>query len=153
METGVPNYAKEIRYRPVTDEDRDFLYQLHVWTMKEYVDKTWGWEDAFQESVFIQNFNPDYQMIITFNDKDAGMISIEYKDDEIFLRAIEIHPQYQRKGIGTFIVESLIEEGIRQDKPVMLYVLKVNPAKELYERLGFNAVSETTTHFIMRTNI
>ena len=153
VETRAPNYSKGIQYRTVTEEDRDYLYHLHVLTMKEYVDKTWGWEDAFQEAAFDQHFNPDEQKIITFNDKDAGVISIEYKDDEIFLRAIEVHPEYQRKGIGTFIIQSLIEEGIRQDKPVRLYVLKVNPAKKLYERLGFNVVSEITTHFIMRTDI
>ena len=51
-----PGKADEkIRFRPATENDTDFLYALHVATMKDYVDKTWGWDDAFQETVFRKN--------------------------------------------------------------------------------------------------
>jgi ribosomal protein S18 acetylase RimI-like enzyme len=32
---------------------------------------------------------------------------------------------------------------------VTLQVLKVNPARRLYERLGFRVTGETPTHFLM----
>ncbi len=35
--------------------------------------------------------------------------------------------------------------------PVALQVLKVNPARHLYERLGFSVVGETAMHCLMRT--
>jgi len=35
--------------RPATPDDFDFLYLLHVETMKEYVDQTWGWDDTVQK--------------------------------------------------------------------------------------------------------
>ena len=34
--------------RPASAHDRDFLFDLHRATMKEYVDATWGWNDDEQ---------------------------------------------------------------------------------------------------------
>jgi hypothetical protein len=36
--------------------------------------------------------------------------------------------------------------------PTVLQVLKVNPARQLYERLGFRRVGETATHFKMQAD-
>ncbi|HEU0296255.1 MAG TPA: GNAT family N-acetyltransferase [Anaerolineales bacterium] len=144
---------QQVRFRPGTENDADFLYALHAATMKEYVDKTWGWDDAFQEAVFRKNYVPAEIQVITFAEKDMGMLSLEERLEDVFLRAIEIHPEYQGQGIGTAIIKKIIAEGALKMKPVFLHVLKVNPAKRLYERLGFSVVSETSTHFQMRTSL
>jgi ribosomal protein S18 acetylase RimI-like enzyme len=121
--------------------------------MKEYVDKTWGWDDAFQESVFRKNYVPAEIQVITSDEKDIGMLSLEERVEDVFLRAIEIHPDYQGQGIGAAIIIKIIAEGTLKMKPVFLHVLKVNPAKKLYERLGFSVVNETPTHFQMKTSL
>lgn len=143
---------QKIGFRPAFDQDYDFLYQLHVATMKDYVDKTWGWNDDFQEKIFKEKFEPDKLKIITFDKKDIGIIVIEDRDEDVFLRIIEILPEYQNKGIGKYIVQSLIDKAKNENKVVFLYVLKVNPAQNLYKSLGFEIISEITTHYIMRTN-
>jgi GNAT superfamily N-acetyltransferase len=144
---------KSIGYRPAIENDIDFLYSLHVATMKEYVDRTWGWDDAFQESMYRRNYVPAEIQIVLYDDKDIGMLSVEEGEDDIFLRIIEIHPEYQGKGIGTVIINKIIADGAQKMKPVRLRVLKVNPAKRLYDRLGFSTVEETSTHYIMLTSI
>lgn len=143
---------QKIGFRPAFDQDYDFLYQLHVATMKDYVDKTWGWNDDFQQKIFKEKFEPDKLKIITFDKKDIGIIVIEDRDEDVFLRIIEILPAYQNKGIGKYIVQSLIDKAKNENKVVFLYVLKVNPAQNLYKSLGFEIISEITTHYIMRTN-
>jgi ribosomal protein S18 acetylase RimI-like enzyme len=142
-----------IGYRPAMESDIDFLFALHIATMKEYVDKTWGWEDDFQESLFRRNYVPSGIQIVTYLGRDMGMLSMEERDADIFLRAIEIHPEYQGKGIATAIVNRIIADGVQKMKPVFLRVLRVNPAKRLYDRLGFSVVEETATHFYMKTSL
>ena len=141
----------QIGFRPARETDLEFLYQLHVLTMKEYVDQTWGWDEPFQQSVFRKNFNPAELQVVTFNNSDIGMIAVEYQDEVTFLRVIEIHPHYQRQELGTHILRSLLDKAAHSRKPVVLRVLKVNPAQRLYQRLGFKVVEETATHYIMRT--
>ena len=142
----------QIRFRQAQENDANFLYALHVATMKEYVDKTWGWEDAFQEAVFRERYVPAEVQIITWNGKDIGMISVEEKKEDVFLRTIEIHPLYQRQGLGTSIIQQIVADAASRKKSVFLRVLKVNPAQRLYERLGFRIVEETPTHYMMRTS-
>ena len=144
---------QSIEYRPAEESDIDFLYALHVATMKEYVAKTWGWDDAFQETVFRKNYVPAQIQIIQYDGKDIGMLSVEERTDNVFLRAIEIHPEYQGKGIGTAIINMILAAGIQKGKPIRLQVLKVNPAKRLYDRLEFSVIEETATHYIMLTSI
>lgn len=142
----------QISFRQAHDSDAGFLYGLHISTMKEYVDKTWGWDDTYQETIFREKFVPAEIQIIKLNGKDIGMISLEENSEEVFLRTIEIYPTYQRQNLGTTIIQQIIDDAIRKTKPVRLRVLKVNPAKRLYERLGFSVIEETKTHYIMRTS-
>ena len=142
-----------IDFRQATEEDFDFLYAMHIATMKDYVNQIWGWDDAFQESLFRERYTPAQIQVITFDSKDIGMISLEERTDDVFLRAIELLPTHQGQSIGARIIQQIIDDAASKQKPVSLSVLKVNPAKNLYERLGFLTIEKTDTHFIMKTSM
>ena len=117
--------------------------------MREYVDQTWGWRDADQRTRFNQSFRPGDREIIEIENVPVGFISTESTPGKLRLLSIEITPSYQRQGIATSLVQDLISEATNADQLVELQVLRVNPARKLYERLGFTLRSETKTHFIM----
>ena len=48
-----------VTFRPALDGDFEFLWRLHQVTMRDYVDKTWGWDDAFQLQRFRETFQAD----------------------------------------------------------------------------------------------
>ena len=152
MSDGAASH-RAVRMRPATQNDFDFLYALHVATMKDYVDQTWGWNDAFQEMRFRETFDPEDTRIITLDGRDIGMVATQARDADVFLALIEIQPEHQRQGIGAAIIQEIIATGIRMKKPVFLHVLRANPARSLYERLGFSVVAETPTHLHMRTTL
>jgi ribosomal protein S18 acetylase RimI-like enzyme len=82
---------------------------------------------------------------------DIGLIAVDHHPDYIRLRQIFILPEAQGCGIGTAIVRQVIQDARHHGLLVRLQVLKVNyRAKVLYERLGFAAVSETSTHWEMK---
>ena len=147
--TRTPTLRWMYELRPATQNDYDFMYGLLVATMKEYVDQTWGWEEPYQQERFQTTFAPaDYQIILV-NGHDIGAISVDRRDAELFLSEIQIAPEHQRRGFGTAVIQDLIHEAERQRLPVGLQVLKVNPARRLYERLGFRVTDETDTHYQM----
>jgi ribosomal protein S18 acetylase RimI-like enzyme len=140
----------EVELRPATRADYDFLYDLLKATMREYVAQIWGWNEQWQQEYFRQNFDPDKDHVIVLDGRDVGVISTGRKDDEIFLSKIYIAPEYQGRGIGTQLITSILDEALDRRLPVTLQLLKINPAKRLYERLGFVEVGETETHYLMK---
>ena len=143
-------YSMNITLRDVKSRDAAFLYHLHATTMKDYVCQTWGaWDDAWQSGYFREHFDPAICKIIVWQGVDIGVIAVSRRTTEIFLNNIQLLPAYQNQGIGRQLIELLIGEAAWKDIPVTLQVLKVNPARKLYERLGFLVIGETPTHYQM----
>jgi len=46
----------ELRLRPASEEGREFLYALHCHTMREVIEKTWGWDETWQLRDFDRRF-------------------------------------------------------------------------------------------------
>lgn len=136
----------DIRLRPIVDADLEFRWHLQNAALKKYVTETWGWDEEWQRRHFEERFDPDNGLIIVVNGTDAGFWWVNERPDEIFLVSIHLLPEYQRRGIGTRLIRSLTNNSY---KPVRLKVLKVNPARRLYERLGFSISGDLDTHFMM----
>jgi ribosomal protein S18 acetylase RimI-like enzyme len=135
--------------RPATADDFPFLYDLHVAAMKDYVAQTWGWDDAVQQEMFAAGFQPASSQIIVVNGRAVGVLAVECRPTDWFLVNIEIAPAAQGQGLGAAILRDLLATAARDGLPVRLQVLKVNPARRLYARLGFAITGETPTHYLM----
>ena len=141
----------EYTLRPATAADAEFLYALNKITLEEYVAQTWGsWDEEFQRAYFDEHFAPNQSQIICVGEELIGVITRRWEPTCVYLADFRIAPAWQRKGIGTALVLSLLNEARRQNLPVELQVLRVNPARRLYERLGFRTMTETETHYCMR---
>jgi GNAT superfamily N-acetyltransferase len=68
----------------------------------------------------------------------------------LFLGQLYLSRHMQRQGIGTRVLQMLIEEARRAGKPTTLGVVKINPARRLYERLGFQRTQEDRHKVYMR---
>lgn len=133
--------------RRATDADRAFCWRLHVQTMRDYVDATWGWEEADQRQRFEQVFDATALRIVEVDGVPVGALRVDAGGMPVRLLSIAIAPSHQRCGLGTALVQRVVHEA--RDAPVWLQVLKVNPARMLYERLGFVVIGETLTHWQM----
>jgi ribosomal protein S18 acetylase RimI-like enzyme len=136
--------------RPVTDNDYGFLFELHVATMKPYVEQIWGWDDAPQAAMFRNSFVPSKRQVIVIDGQDVGVLHADRRPDEVFLANIEIAPAFQGRGLGGRIITDILVDAHANGLPVSLRLLHVNPARHLYERLGFIEFDRTETHAQMR---
>jgi len=136
----------QIGFRQITNNDLEFLWKLHNLALKDYVAQTWDWDEDWQRLDFTEKFNPADGKIIVVVGVDAGFWRTIERETEMLLVSIRILPEFQNRGIGTKIIKNLLNES---KNPVRLQVLKVNPARRLYERLGFKIFDETETHFKM----
>lgn len=131
-----------ITLRPATQADDEFCYQLHKAAMGDYVAAVWGWDEQVQRGYHARAFTPGRWQIITVNGADAGMLSVDYRPDEVYLARIEIQPGLQSRGIGTRIINALLAEARRRGQDLVLDVLVGNErARALYLRLGLTEVA------------
>lgn len=63
---------------------------------------------------------------------------------------IQIDPAFQGQGLGRRLLAGLLRQADDEGAPVTLSVLKGNPARRLYESLGFTPVEETALEIEMR---
>lgn len=70
--------------------------------------------------------------------------TISYIDDYTPELAIAVLPEYIGKGVGTQLLTHLLEATKEVFPAVVLSVRSTNPAKRLYERMGFVVVSNAT---------
>jgi len=126
-----------VALRPAKPADSEFCFQLHKAAMGDYVAAIWGWDEQRQRDFHDRGFAPGRWQIITANGTDVGMLDVEYRPDEIYLSRIEIHPGYQGRGIGTRLINMLLDEAGQGGQDLVLDVLTVNHrAYALYQRLG-----------------
>jgi ribosomal protein S18 acetylase RimI-like enzyme len=113
--------------------------------MQKYVQMLRGWDGETEREDMGRHFRPGSDQIIIVDGKDVGRLAVDHYPNRIELRHIEILPAYQGRGVGAAIIRDILEEARQVNLPVTLMVLNVNPAKRLYERLGFRTVEELDT--------
>lgn len=140
---------KNTSLRQARAEDLEFLWDLHVASMKDYVEATWGWDETWQRDNFVSHYEPNSAEIIQCDGEDVGLLTVSSLGAFVFLKQLALLLSHQRKGIGSYLVKDIVTRAHSDRCSVLLQVIKVNPARGLYERLGFRVCGETATHYSM----
>jgi ribosomal protein S18 acetylase RimI-like enzyme len=141
-----PNY--KIEYLQATNDDIDYLVDLRIQTMSEHLRKS----SVFQSGPKLRErvlYRFDCARIIVINGERAGLLKVVKEGEEWELSQIQLLGKYQRKGIGEEIIRNIIHEANQKGAHIKLSVLKANPARRLYERLGFVVIRENEHSFDM----
>ena len=137
-----------IALRPARAEDFDYCRRLYFAEMKRIIEQL-GLNRASQEASFQEQWEVTQVRIITLDDCDIGWLQSVPQEDVLFIAQLFVGGLFQRRGIGTEVMNRLIAEATRANQAVCLNVVKVNPAVRLYQRLGFRVVHEDERKFYM----
>lgn len=139
-------------FRKCTVEDFEFLFKLKKQNFKWYVDKIWGWIDEEQKDRLKKDLEEHlaHKQIILIDEKEIGVYAKHITEaGDCFINEISLLKEYQCQGIGTEILSKQLTENKSKNIRTILQVFKDNPAKQLYEKLGFIIYDETETHYKM----
>lgn len=140
----------DVTLRPATIEDLEPLFAIHRAAMRGYVELTYGpWNEPWQAAFFRDHFDTSVRQVILAHGEVAGFLDLIPRDDDLYLSELVIDPVCQGRGIGTHLLRETQARAAAKGMPVRLQVLRVNPARSLYERLGFVTNGETETHHLM----
>jgi ribosomal protein S18 acetylase RimI-like enzyme len=133
----------------VQEQDEAFLYELYRTSREEEV-SGWGWSESDKHAFLHMQFRmqqrsyelqyPSHETrIILVADQPVGRIMSAALADALHLIDITLMPAFRNQGIGSSQIRSLQRRAEMERVPLRLSVLHGNPARSLYERLGFHA--------------
>jgi ribosomal protein S18 acetylase RimI-like enzyme len=148
-----------ISLRPVEPGDDDFLYRVYAGTRADEMALV-PWDDAQKEAFVRMQFNaqhahyqthyPDasYQVILS-GGLPVGRLYVDRSPNELHIIDIALLPEHRNAGIGSALLKDLLAEAEQTGVPVGIYVEHFNPARRLYDRLGFSQVADEGIYYRM----
>jgi ribosomal protein S18 acetylase RimI-like enzyme len=133
-----------------TTEHYPFALGLYLETMQPITEQLMSWNEPKQRESFGAQWKLEEARIIREAENNVGWLQIAESPSDIRLQQFFVVPSRQNNGIGTAVLRRLLAEWRRSRKPVVLTVLKNNPARRLYERVGFSVTGEIGVKFEMR---
>lgn len=157
MET-LQNFQIEVSgldFRPITSADMAFLLSLYGSTRVEEM-KRLDWPDAAkgqfiesqfqaQHTYYQNNYRGAKFWVIRKGGQSVGRLYVhpDFQGNGLRIIDISIAPENRGEGLGTEILNQIKQIAGAMGKAVTIHVESFNPAKNLYERLGFKKISET----------
>lgn len=141
----------DVKFRKCKYSDIDFILKLKELCFKWYIEIIYGWDIYVQREKTIHELDHHINdmKIITLDNKDIGITTFYEENDIYVVGMIAIHPDYQNNGIATNIINNYIKTAQNEKKKIIIKTYKENPARKLYERLGFKIYNEDNTHVHM----
>jgi len=139
--------AGAITLRPAVAEDRPFLLQVYTESRADELAAT-GWTDgqkeAFCQSQFEaqdlhyrQHYRTCAFLVIERDGQPIGRLYRDRRADEIRVVDIALLASERGLGVGGRILQDIQAEAAASGLLVRIHVERTNPARRLYDRLGF----------------
>lgn len=150
-----------VTLRPCRPADLEFLYTVYAGSRADEMALVTDWTEA-QKDAFLrfqfqaqhthyQTSYPDARYDVIVRDgEDIGRLYVARTAHEIRIVDIALLPAYRNQGIGRALVQAVLDEAERAGKIVSIHVEVHNPAKRLYERLGFTVAGEVGVYRLMQ---
>lgn len=152
-----------LAYRPMTDDDLPFVAALYASTRAEEVAAT-GWPPEIRSAFLTQQHEAQHRhyrthypdgewLIVERSGEPIGRLYIEEWERQLRVIDISLTMGARGKGIGRAILEDVIDDARSRGKPVSIHVEKNNPARRLYDRLGFRPVEDKGVYDLLETRL
>ena len=150
----------KVALRPVGDGDEPFVLSVYASTREEELALV-PWSDeqkagfaamqfAAQSAHYAQHYIGMSSDVILVDDEPAGRLLVARWPEEIRIVDIALLPAFRGRGAGSALLRDLMDEATEMAKPLSIHVERGNPARALYQRLGFEQVGETGVHLRMQ---
>ncbi len=145
--------AQGIRLRAELPEDDPFLIALYRTTRESELDMLPDWSEEQKQAFVLFQFNAQrhhYRTVlenvafdvIERHGEPIGRLYSQELRSQLHIVDIALSPEVRGQGLGGAILESLGFHAARAGKALGIFVESYNPARHLYDRLGFQSIGE-----------
>lgn len=151
---------QDISLKESTDHDSEFFIELFG-EIKNSELHLGMWPEPIKSQMIMMQYYafmqtmktefPDHKdYLICFQSKKAGRLQLEKDVKGFRIMNISLLSSFRNKGIGTTIINGLIDDANQKKIPIFLDVDLVNPAFHLYQRLGFEIIQQNEIRYSMK---
>lgn len=156
---GPPGASAVVGLRAATAEDEPFLYTVYASTRAEELALV-DWDDR-QKSAFVQmQFTAQHRyyhehfadaafQIVECEGIPAGRLYVARWPSEVRIIDIALLPRFRNRGIGSGLLGQLQREAADTGNRLSIHVERMNPALNLYTRLGFQVTADQGVYLLM----
>lgn len=151
--------SRELCLRPAEPDDAGLLYRIYASTREDELAVV-PWDAATKEAFLRMQFRaqdtyyratyPDasYDLIVSGDDV-LGRLYLHRGDEAWRVLDIALLPEHRGTGIGTRLLGEILAEAAAAGKPVQIHVEHLNPARHLYDRLGFRQIDDQGIYLLL----
>jgi ribosomal protein S18 acetylase RimI-like enzyme len=144
--------VNELTLRPATPADRDFLLDVYTSTRAAEL-ALLPWDGATKRAFVEQQFSAQdvhYRRfyedatfdVVEVAGAPAGRLSVLRGAGDIRIIDIALLENFRGRGIGTALLQAVLDEAGASERSVSIHVEATNPARALYARLGFDVIAD-----------
>lgn len=145
--------AKGIALRPEAPDDDPFLLALYATTRQAELDQIEGWAEEQKQAFVVMQFNAQRQHyrhnleniafdVIEQDGVPIGRLYTQERQTTLHIVDILLDPAVRGAGLGAALLRGLAADAHAAGKVVTIFVESYNPARRLYDRLGFVQIGE-----------
>jgi ribosomal protein S18 acetylase RimI-like enzyme len=135
-----------------TDEDREFLFEVYAasreaemalvpWTDEQKL-AFLRWQFDLQDRHYRSQYAAAEFQVLHYEGHRIGRLYVHDDGQIVHVIDIAILPPWRGKGIGGGLMRDILERAAASKRAVSLYVEHHNPARRLYQRLGFQTAAD-----------
>jgi len=130
--------------RPASDDDFEALLLLRLAAMRESLEQVGRFDPQRARERLSRGFQPKFTRNILLDGELVGFVVVVPLEDsgEWLLDHLYIHPNAQKLGIGSWVMEQVLQEADRHGKAVRVTALRLSDANRFYQRHGFQLQAE-----------
>jgi ribosomal protein S18 acetylase RimI-like enzyme len=160
VSSAITDHLDAVDVRPIQPHDLDFLRLVYCASREDEMAQATHWNDEqkteflhgqfeLQHRHYVEHYPGASLSLVTIAGRGIGRLYVDRREDEIRLMDIALLPEFRNQGIGQSLIQGLVDEARRTNKLLSCYVEDSNPAKRLYERLGFVEAGQHTFYRLM----
>jgi RimJ/RimL family protein N-acetyltransferase len=148
-----------VTLRPRQPEDRDFLRALYASTRADELAPV-PWTDeqktaflAWQFDCQTQHYDAHYPgcefFVVEREGEPIGRLSLHRRATEVRIVDIALVAAWRGRGLGAALLGRVMDEAAAAGLAVTIHVEVHNPARRLYERLGFRETEQAGVYALL----
>lgn len=142
-----------MNFTDANEGDKEYFRELFEVAYTDVIDDQFGnWTTDQYEKLFQTLWDNHSFRKIYIDEVLVGGFWVDKNLEYWQIKEIQIEPRYQGRGIGTRVLQGIMEDAESARKELRLRVLQKNKAIRLYRRLGFRQIDQDDRFFYFTYN-